>query len=260
MMVLTRKEKEDLVVDLYNEGKTYREIAKEVRICPRDIKTILQKSSNGNESEQMLSKAAQAYDLFSRGKSPMEVAVSLDLREPEVNQLYKESWNLKQIGDLNRIYLETRGNLAHFLTLYKMSKAAGYTAEHVVWLLGLANSLPELEQRYNYLKSEVDWLQVKKQYLLNLIQDYEGQISTLGKTFDDYCRSCEQEREKLADLQAKRMKEKNITRHLENNKAEIKKITEEKVHVLLSNRKAILKLAVLCITESIRGNPENIDF
>ena len=36
-MILTRQEKEKLVLDLYNQGKTYRGIAKDARMCPRDI-------------------------------------------------------------------------------------------------------------------------------------------------------------------------------------------------------------------------------
>jgi len=34
MVILTRQQKETLVTDLYNQGKTYREIAEEVRISP----------------------------------------------------------------------------------------------------------------------------------------------------------------------------------------------------------------------------------
>ena len=44
MTILTRQERERLVIDLYyNQGKTYREIAKEARISPRDIGIILNK-------------------------------------------------------------------------------------------------------------------------------------------------------------------------------------------------------------------------
>ena len=43
MTILTRQEKERLVLDLYNQGKTYREISKEARISPRDIGVILNK-------------------------------------------------------------------------------------------------------------------------------------------------------------------------------------------------------------------------
>jgi hypothetical protein len=45
MTILTRMERERLVLDLYyNQGKTYREIAKELRISPRDIGIILNKA------------------------------------------------------------------------------------------------------------------------------------------------------------------------------------------------------------------------
>jgi transposase len=43
-MVLTRQERERLVLDLYNQGKTIREIAKEVRMSFRDIGAILNKA------------------------------------------------------------------------------------------------------------------------------------------------------------------------------------------------------------------------
>jgi DNA-binding NarL/FixJ family response regulator len=42
MMALTRQEKEELVSELYSQCKTYRQIAEEARICPRDIKTIFE--------------------------------------------------------------------------------------------------------------------------------------------------------------------------------------------------------------------------
>jgi hypothetical protein len=208
MMPLSRQEKEELVRDLYfNEGKTYHEIAKQARVSLRDIKSILNRGTQGAQGEQSLSKAAQSYDMFSKNKSPMEVAVTLDLREPEVTQLYKESWTLKQIHDLNQIYLKTGGNLAPFLNLYKLNKAAAFNAEHVVWLLRVANNdLPELERRYYNLKSEVDSLEEKKQNLVRIIQNYNGQVIALGKIFDSDCLRCEQEEKKLADLQTKRIR------------------------------------------------------
>jgi DNA invertase Pin-like site-specific DNA recombinase len=44
MTILTRQERERLVLDLYNQGKTYREISREARISPRDIRVILNKA------------------------------------------------------------------------------------------------------------------------------------------------------------------------------------------------------------------------
>ena len=67
MTILTRQERERLVLDLYNQGKTYREISKEARISPHDIgvilnKTMKEKIQGSKEQEQQhLSLSAQAY-------------------------------------------------------------------------------------------------------------------------------------------------------------------------------------------------------
>jgi DNA-binding CsgD family transcriptional regulator len=109
MTILTRQERERLVLDLYyNQGKTYREISKEARISPRDIGIILNKvveeKSEASKEEQRdnidleknqtqaqhLSLSAQAYKLFSEGKTPLEVAIALNLRESETTKFYKE--------------------------------------------------------------------------------------------------------------------------------------------------------------------------
>ena len=42
-MVLTSKQREKLVLDRYNEGKTIKEIAKEAKMSFRDISDILKK-------------------------------------------------------------------------------------------------------------------------------------------------------------------------------------------------------------------------
>ena len=202
MIGLNRKEKEQLIVDLYNNGSSYREIAKEARVSLRDIKGILDKA-NG---VQYLSKSSQAYRMFSEGKSPTDVAIALDMREHDVTQLYKESWTLKQLYDLNSIYLETKGNLGSFVKLFTLSREAGMNAEHVVRILRLADDdLSRLEGRYYNLKSEVKSLETKKESLVGIIQDYDNQLTSLGKSFDTYCRLCQEEEYKLTDLQRKRL-------------------------------------------------------
>jgi transposase-like protein len=50
--VLTRQEREKLVIDLYNQGMTIRDIAREVRISFRDIGLILKKASGEKEEKQ----------------------------------------------------------------------------------------------------------------------------------------------------------------------------------------------------------------
>src|SRR5215204_3653956 len=169
MTILTRQERERLVLDLYyNQGKTYREISKEARISPRYIGVILNKAveqkmieglkeqdninSKKNQNQEQnsdLSLSAKAYKLFSDRKTPLEVAIALNLGESEATKFYKEYWKLKRLHNLTLIYEETKGDIAPFLRLYKLSKAAGMSASHVNNILEIANNnLPEIECRY----------------------------------------------------------------------------------------------------------------
>ena len=136
-MVITRQERERLVLDLYNQGKTIREIAKEVRMSFRDIGAILnkaleEKKREGSKEEQdnieskknqeRLSVSSQAYKLFSNRKTPLEVAIALNLRESEATKFYKEYWKLKQLHNLNMVYEETKGDIEPFLNLHRYLK------------------------------------------------------------------------------------------------------------------------------------------
>ena len=134
MTILTRQERERLVLGLYNQGKTYREIAKEARISPRDIGVILNKRieektdgaeqqdhSEGNQQEeqqQYSSLSTEAYKLFFNGKTPIEVSIALNLREAEATKFCREYWNLKQLHNLNMVYEEIKDDIESFLKLF----------------------------------------------------------------------------------------------------------------------------------------------
>jgi hypothetical protein len=90
------------------------EIAKEARISLRDIGPILNKSG----VEQSLSISSRAYIMFSEGKTPVQVAIALNIREPEATQFYREHWNLNQLYNLNQIYEETKDNFSFLIELY----------------------------------------------------------------------------------------------------------------------------------------------
>ena len=108
MTILTRQERERLVLDLYyNQGKTYREISKELRISPHDIGFILNKAVEEKEESRRRNKTRRLYWEKTRTrtspsistypsiqtffwKTPLEVATELNLRESEAIKFYKE--------------------------------------------------------------------------------------------------------------------------------------------------------------------------
>ena len=113
--MLTRQEREQTVSELYNRGKTIRDIAKEVRMSFRDIGAILKKVSGEMEEKQdnkePLSLSNKSYRLFSKGKTPIQVTITLNLSETETTKFYQEYWNLKQMHELRMVYGEIGANI-----------------------------------------------------------------------------------------------------------------------------------------------------
>src|SRR5215216_2772638 len=163
-----------MVIDLYNQGKTIREISREARMSFRDIGSILKKASGEKEENQdkeqsLLSPSTQAYHLFSKSKTPLQVAITLNLTESETTKFYEEYLNLNQMHDLRMIHEELGDDIVHFLKLYKLSKDAYMKPEQVVNLLQMSNEyLPLLEQKHKRLKKDIDSLESEKQKLKNL--------------------------------------------------------------------------------------------
>jgi hypothetical protein len=207
MTILTRQERERLELDLYNnQGKTYREISKEATISPRYIGVILNKAveqkmieglkeqdninSKKNQNQEQnsdLSLSAKAYKLFSERKTPLEVAIALNLGESEATKFYKEYWKLKRLHNLTLIYEETKGDIDPFLRLYKLSKAAGMNVQQVVNLLKIANNnLLDIQCRYERLKREVNTLENNKQQLHRTMAYFNNQIETQRKALTSY--------------------------------------------------------------------------
>jgi DNA-directed RNA polymerase specialized sigma24 family protein len=77
---LTRKQREELVLDLYfKENKNYRDIAKIAKMSPRDIKSVIDKAYQEKERQEHKSLFIQAYELFSKLRKPLEVAIKLNI-------------------------------------------------------------------------------------------------------------------------------------------------------------------------------------
>src|ERR687890_443591 len=219
MSIMTKQERERLVLELYNQGKTIREIAKQARMSFRDIGVMLNKEveeektkglkegqdttmeKQGQDEQQQLSLSAQAYKLFSEGKTPLQVSIALNLRESEATQFYKEYWKLNQLYNLNMVYEEIKGDIEPLLRLYKLSKAKGIGLKQVVNLLEIANNdLPDIQCRYERLKREVNSLEFNKQQSHIALSYFNKQIEMKSKDLTSYRISCIRERREIANL------------------------------------------------------------
>ena len=188
-------EREKNVLELYKNGKSTRDIAKELRMSLRDISIILRNSqqshgiamSKDNENDNNKSpnqKATQAYKLFSEGKKPFEVAIELRIREAQVNKFFREFWKLKNLNELYEIYPQIRHKLSSFLKLHKVLKRKGLTASNVESFADAiengAIKLPELQDQQKSLQNKVQDMRCQKQELERELRVINSRLTELA--------------------------------------------------------------------------------
>jgi hypothetical protein len=258
------------VIDLYfDQHKTYAEIAEIERISPRDIHAIIkeekarrQKYEHEKQQQEISSKA---YKLFSEKKSPVEVAIILNLKEPEATKLFIEYCKLRRLHKFYLAYKELGDNgIGYFVKLGKLAKKKGWGIEKVMHALDIAgDKLPYMESLYGQVKEQVDNMQRTRQRLVNDIHALEYKISILDKTAfacEQDCRRKEQQVQELIDK--KNRIEKLIGKILNNDNegySMLKQLVKENVKAALSENKKVISVALTALVQTLTSDPQTIN-
>jgi hypothetical protein len=249
---LTRKEKEKLVIDLYKEGMTYAQIAKEAHVSLRDIGPILNRAGE----HQSLSYSSQAYKMFSEGSTPIDVAIALNLREKDVSDYYKEYWSLNGMYQLNQIYTELEdGEIWSVIELHRRIQTEGLSPQQAIRILKMTMTL---EHNNRDLEGENARLEVSNQQAAKDFQKLTDLIQKDHKTLEEnYSVICQQKRE-IENLNIERTRLQNTINSIRlHNETfiKIKQIAKQEIESALSNPRKLLRLALASLFESERKNP-----
>ena len=113
---LNQHQKKALVIELYNQGKTRRQIAEIVRMSFKDIADVI--NEYVGEDKPARSKDGRAFELFLQGKQSVEVAIELDMPADKVEELHVQYWRLSKLDNLEILYHEAEYSLSLLLRLY----------------------------------------------------------------------------------------------------------------------------------------------
>jgi chromosome segregation ATPase len=121
------------------------------------------------------------------------------------------------------------------------------------------NYLPSVQRRHEQLQNENIILDSNLRSAAREFQNLSNQITYMNKRLDDIKSECRTENATLEYLRQQIAKLEAFVYNFRNNDdgyTKLIKTIEEEVLRILSNKKALLKLAVLSIDESIRNNPD----
>lgn len=155
---------------------------------PRDIGVIIKQVKLEIERERGQSEGKDDYDieskskntraikLFSEGKTPVDVAVGLDLPADEVQEIYRQFLGLKNMHKLVEVYDEMQNYLPSLLELFRIIESRGMNKNDILNVLTIINTgqVPFLQKNVSNLTSGIDWLE-------NEIKKKEYNLLTLNK-------------------------------------------------------------------------------
>jgi len=253
---------------MHNDGYTIRDIAKQEHKSFRDIGTIIDREQERQETTERQTQqayiASQAYSLFSKGKSLVEVAIELKLRQPDVQMLHGEYLKLIGFEKLHKVYEELKDGIDYFVKLYKLMKAAGINLKQVERLVAIANNeLPSVEKTYESVRIRVAELHGDIRNSAFTFQSLSDGISSMNEMLRSLEAKKQKEEEEISKLYQKRMKLQGFVRYFVNSDERylsIAKFAEEKVHGVLSQNKLFLQLAVQSLIELIASDPTKYGF
>ena len=261
------------VIDLYfNRHKTYAEIAEIERISPRDIHAIIREEETRRQKYQHQQKqeeiSSKAYELFSGGKNPVEVAIALNLREPDATKYYREYWQLKRLDKLYSTYNELGDEgIRDFLKLYKLVKKERMGIEQVVKILQLVDEdddigLSSIEKLRKWRIDEIRDLDMQIERSKNHLQSVNDETASARALLNSYHISCERKRQEAVTLNNEiSMLDTLVNLCQSNNEgySKLKQIVKENVKAVLSENKQIISVSFAALIQTLKTDPQMIN-
>lgn len=179
-MVLTRGEKEDLIKKLFLEGKTIREIAREVHMSFGPIGNVIRKvtgeSDKDRNNKPTMTKETEVLKLFEKGKTPVEVAIISGIGSDETEDLYLGYLRLKNLHHLVLIYKELKYHLPSFIRLFKHLRGAGIREEKAADLIKDAKQIPFLRNTFLDLTNANTNLEERGKVMLSELTSIQNEV------------------------------------------------------------------------------------
>ena len=172
-------EKEKVVIRMYVEGRTIREIAKEAHLAFRDISKIIKtydkkvrleqtRKENSQSTQKKPSISSQAFKLFSEGKKLTDVAIELEIPARKVVKLSAQFLKLERMEDCYEFYQVFRYEIPQLLAISSFIRRNKINISNISNIMKEAQDVNNLQLYRSRIANEIERL---KQIIKN--RDYE---------------------------------------------------------------------------------------
>jgi hypothetical protein len=254
IVLLNKHQKKALVIELYNQGKTRRQIAETVHMSFKDMADIINEYTGEDKqvNKPEKSKDSRAFELFLQGKQSVEVAIELDMPADKVEELHVQYWRLSKLDNLEILYHEAEYSLSLLLRLHNILKDKRITKDKDISdLIELANDgLPNLSARFEMLLNQITALENEKGSLSTEILGLKNSIYTNNETIgrqDMRLRTLDRKR-KILEVMLQNVN-KDVNYH------KVMEIVDQK----LNDKRSLLVAALIAVFKTLKANPYGLN-
>jgi hypothetical protein len=252
---LNQHQKKALVIQLYEQGKTRRQIAEVAHMGFKDIADVIRKHTgeDGNLVDKPeKSKDTLVFELFLQGKQSVEVAIELDMPADKVEELHVQYWRLSKLDNLEILYHEAEYSLSLLLRLHNILKDKRITKdEDISDLIELANTgLSNIRNRHEELSYQITALENQKTALGTEILGLKNSIyanNEIIRKQNVQLRSLARKKSQLQIMLQKASKDPNYHKIIE--------IVDQR----LNEKRSLLIVALLAVFKTLKANPYGLN-
>jgi DNA repair exonuclease SbcCD ATPase subunit len=255
--LFARDEKEKRVLELSEQDKSVRYIAQELHMSFASIGSIRRRHLEEKEANSP-SVDTQVFTLLEQGKSPVEVAIDMNLRSEEVTRLCSEWWKLKGLHELSQVYEETKNDISEFVGVYKFTKKEGYTPRQVVDAANHLHDLPLLTSRLEQMNKEVQQLKVQRESDLGELHNIRNSLTAANQDLEsikiDICNG----KEEIEQLNHKKRHLERLVARTQTSAVyeKLRGIAEASARRLLQDNMMIMKAALGAVIQALKNDPD----
>ncbi|MFB5600907.1 MAG: hypothetical protein ACE5SW_11865 [Nitrososphaeraceae archaeon] len=240
-------------------GESYRKIATDLNMSFSSIANVQSRISGEEQNEQnkKLTKNTLAIKLFSKGRSPLDVCIELDMDQKEVEKSYSSFIRLTGLSEVAEIIEGPSHKIKEFLNFYKFCNEHNIDKDTITYVQEKNRKIPELKLHLEILLAEIRDTEVKSQVAYNTLQNIQNLIQIAETNLNNHHSNINTLKYHIEELKKEESILKEICHNFKNE--ENYKVFEQRLyeifHSLISREAFNSPLIVIAFLEVFRNNP-----
>ena len=236
-------------------------------MSPGDISSIIKRHTGepqadpekGKQQQEEQTIDTKVFKLLDEGKTPIQVAITLNLPSAEVTRLHTEYRKLIGLQELNQLHEEIGDDIFEFHRNYKFIKAHGYAPSQLIEAAEHLDELPLLRSEREELMQENQNLEKRKENKPIQLEQFNENIAIAQQNLDSINADIQANAEELERLNRQKLQVQTALVNMNTSPGyqEVVRTAEAAAGNILKQNQRVLGAALRAVFQALKEEPRN---